>query len=725
MARLPGLQTATLVSLFALAAAVPAALGQTAGQTTETPAAPSATTSSATTGPAVLPALKVEGQAPAEFADGPVDGYRATRSATGTKTDTPLKDVPQSVNVVPRSVIEDQQDNRLVDVLQNVSNVQPGSTIGNRAENFTIRGFRTETFARDGVVNNPLFTNETFVDLSNVERVEVLKGPASVLFGQGDPGGLVNIVTKKPQRDFGANGSLEVGSFDYRRGEADVTGPLDAGGSLTARLTGAYQKTDSFRDFFTDSERKAVSPTLQWQPRDTTTITLGLDYTEQSLPFDRGLVAIGSKVAAIPNDRYLGEEFSHFDSNKVALQGKIEHEVNDWLTIRQVSRFDRGESLRFSADPQGNASAAGNLNRRARIQNDDTEYSDFNLDATARFETGPLRHAVLFGGEYGKASRDLDWKLYSLASINVFNPVYGATPGSFTSATAQTNDIDLYGLYLQDQIDLGEQVKLLVGMRYDSFDQTQGQISGATITNTAQSDSAISPRAGIVWQPVAPVSLYVSYTESFKPQTSTDSSGHALQPETGQQYEVGTKVDVIPDRLSTTLAVFNLTRQNVSTTDPNDSSFSIATGEQRSRGVELDVTGTLRPGWQMIASAAYLNSEITKDSTYQGNSLVGAPTWSGSLWSTYKIGDGPLKGLGFGGGVTAVDARNGAIDNSFSVPGYMRVDASVFYDLNDHVRFSVAGKNLFDTDYIETPVGRTEIYAGEPLTVLARLTATY
>lgn len=715
MTRLPLLPAATLLSALAL---VPAAFGQTAqGQ--------DATDSSGTiTGPAVLPALKVEGQTP-EFADGPVQGYRATRSATGTKTDTPLKDVPQSVQVVPRSVIEDQQDNRLVDALMNVSNVQPGSTIGNRAENFTIRGFRTETFARDGVVNNPLFTNETFLDLSNVERVEVLKGPASVLFGQGDPGGLVNIVTKKPQRDFGAGGSLEAGSFDYRRGEADVTGPLTGDGALTARLTGGWQKTDSFRDFFSESERKAVAPSLLWQPRDTTSVALTLDYTEQDQPFDRGLVAVNGKVAKIPYDRYLGEEFSRFDSNKLTLQSKIEHEVNDWLTIRQISRFDRGESFRYSADPQGNANAAGNLNRRARIQNDDTQYSDLTLDAMARFDTGPLRHAVLFGGEYGKASRDLDWKLYSLASINIYNPVYGATPGSFISATTQTNDTDLYGLYLQDQIDLTEKVKLLLGARYDSFDQTQHQVSGSTVTDSALTDSAISPRAGIVWQPVEPLSLYVSYTQSFKPQTSTDSSGQVLQPETGEQYEVGAKADIVPDRLSTTLAVFNLTRQNVGTTDPNNSSYSIATGEQRSRGVEFDVTGTLMPGWQVIASGAYLNSEVTKDNRYQSSSLVGAPRWSGSLWSTYRIGAGSLKGLGFGAGMVAVDHRNGSLDNSFSVPGYARVDASVFYDLSEHVRLSLAVKNLFDTDYIETPVSSTEIYSGAPLTALARLTARY
>ncbi|MCW0233066.1 MAG: TonB-dependent siderophore receptor [Ferrovibrio sp.] len=675
--------------------------------------------------PAQLPALQVEGQRPAEQADGPVEGYRATRSATGTKTDTPLKEVPQAVNVIPRQAIEDQQANRLVDVLLNVPNVQPGSTIGNRAENFTIRGFRSETYARDGVVNNPLFTSETFLDLSNVERVEVLKGPASVLFGQGDPGGLINIVTRKPQSAPAVGGSLEIGSYDFRRAEADATSALDDGKTLAARITAAYQESDSFRDFFTDSERKTVSPVFLWTPNDRSRLTFGLDYTDQTQPFDRGLVAIGTRVAPLPTSRYLGERFSVFESEKTMLQYRFEHDVNDWLTLRQITRLDRGDSYRYSADPQAVNATTGVLTRRARIQNDDTRYGDIILDATARFDTGPVAHTLLMGGEYSKAVRDLDWRLYNLGSINIYNPVYGATPGSFISATAQTHDVDMYAAYLQDQIALTEQVKLIVGGRFDSFSQVDTQTTATTNTRTAQSDSAFSPRAGIVYQPVQPLALYASYTESFKPQTATDSSGQALAAETGQQYEVGAKLDIIPDRLSTTLAVFNLTRQNVATEDPANDDFSVATGEQRSRGVELDVTGTILPGWQVMLGGAYLNTKVTKDSLYQGNSLAGAPRWSGSLWSTYQFLSGPLRGFGFGGGLIAVDDRVGEIGNTFAVPGYARVDATVFYDLNERIRLSLAAKNLFDADYIETPVGRTEIYAGAPLTVLARISAKY
>lgn len=678
-----------------------------------------------TTEPVQLPPVQVEGQQIEETADGPVAGYRATRSATGTKTDTPLKDVPQAINVVPRQVIEDQQTNRLTEVLQNVPNVQPASTIGNRAENFLIRGFRGEVYARDGVVNNPLFTNETFLDLANVERVEVLKGPASVLFGQGDPGGLINIITKKPQTATALGGSLEAGSFDFYRGEADVTGALDAGKTLAGRFVAAYQHSDSFRDFFTESERRYAAPTLAWSPNDRTRLTIGLDYTDQSQPFDRGMVVVGREVAKVPSRRYFGEAFSVFESEKTAMQYKLEHEANDWLTLRQITRYDFGQSMRYSADPRVLNATTGVLTRQARIQNDETGYADVLLDATARFETGPIRHTLLVGGEYGRANRDIDYRTATMSSINIYSPVYSNTHGAFGATTFQTYDVDLYAFYVQDQIALGEQVKLLLGGRLDGFDQTNTVNSPTTNTNTPQSDSAFSPRAGLVWQPIQPLSLYASYTESFKPQGETTSSGVALMPETGQQYEVGAKADLLPGRLSAGLALFNLTRQNVATPDPDDTSFSIATGEQRSRGVELDVTGTLLPGWQVMVSAAHLNTEVTKDNRYQGNSLAAAPRWSGSLWSTYQFQQGPLRGFGFGGGLVAVDDRTGHIDNSFSVEGYLRVDATAFYDLNDRVRLSLAAKNLFDADYIETPVSRTENYAGAPLTVLARVTARY
>ena len=672
-------------------------------------------------GSTILPAIQVTGEAPQETADGPVQGYRATRSGTGTFTDTPLRDVPQSIQVVPRQVIEDQQDKRLVDALANVSNVRPATTTGNRSETFNIRGFRVSDYAIDGITTNPaLEASEVYRDMANIERVEVLKGPASVLYGQGDLGGMINLVTRQPQFEPGIAGSVQAGSYDFYRGEIDVTGPLDPGHTLAARLIASAQTDQTFRDFRQDSTREFGALSFLWEPNEATRISLGGTYTHQDLPFDRGLVAVGDEVT-LPISRYLGESWSEFTADKSELNVRAEHDVTDWLTIRQSSHFDWGTAHRLSADPQ-TLQANGNLTRRATDQNDETHATDLRLDAIAKFDTGPFAHTFLLGGEYAHGYRNLDLDQATLSAINIYDPNYGAEPGVFRHRTDRTKVVDSYAIYAQEQLAITEQVKLVGGFRADFFDMTD-------TTNGVESvakGSHVSPRVGVIYQPIQPISLYASYATSFVPQAGSSADGEAFKPEKGQQYEVGVKADIIPDKLSATLAVFQLTRQNVLTTDPNDSTEQVQTGEQRSRGVELDISGEILPGWQIIANAAYLKAEITKDNTYSpGNELVNAPKFSGSIWSVYQFEDGPWRGFGFGGGVQAASRRQGDLANDFQVDGYATISATAFYEVNEHLRVSLLGSNLLNTHYIETPVSRTENYPGAPLTVMGKINARF
>lgn len=670
----------------------------------------------------VLPPVQVSGGAPQETADGPVEGYRATRSSTGTLTDTPLRDVPQSVQVVPRQVIEDQQDTRLVDALSNVSNVRPATTTGNRSETFNIRGFRVSDYAIDGITTNPaLEASEVFRDMANIERVEVLKGPASVLYGQGDLGGLINLVTRQPQFEPGIAGSIQGGSYDFYRGEIDVTGPLDPGKTLAARLIASAQADDSFRDFNQDSTREFGSLALLWEPSETTRFRLGGTYTHQDLPFDRGLVAVGDDVT-LPISRYLGEDWSEFTAKKGELNFRAEHDVADWLTIRQNSHFDWGDAHRLSADPTSLRADNVTLNRRATDQYDTTHSTDLRLDAIAKFNTGTAEHTFLLGGEYAHGKRHLDLDQATLAPINIDDPDYGAEPGVFTPRTDRTKIVDNYALYAQEQIAFTEQIKVVGGLRADFFDMTD-TTNGV---ESAAKGTHVTPRVGLIYQPVQPISLYVSYATSFVPQAGSSADGEAFKPEKGEQYEAGVKADLIPDRLSATLAVFQLTRQNVLTTDPNDSTEQVQTGEQRSRGVEFDLSGEILPGWHLTANAAYLHAIVTKDNTFSaGNELVNAPKFSGSIWSVYQFDDGPWRGFGFGGGIQAASRRQGDLNNSFQVDSYATVDATVFYDVTDNVRLSLLGRNLFDAHYIETPVSRTENYPGAPLTVLGKISAHF
>ncbi|WDY59829.1 TonB-dependent siderophore receptor [Pseudomonas sp. PSKL.D1] len=662
-----------------------------------------------------------------ERADGPVQGYRATRSATGTKTDTALRDIPQSIQVVSRQVMEDQQSNSLGEVLANVSSVQRGNTHGGSSEAFVIRGFKANTYAIDGMAMNPLVSRpEALRDLANVERVEVLKGPASVLYGRGNPGGLINLVTRQPSFEPEARVKAQVGSYDFYRLEADASNALNADKTLAGRLTMATQTDRGFRDTFRDSKRTYVSPTLRWAPSDATRVDAGLDFINQTSPFDRGLLPQNGKIN-MPADRFLHEPWSRDKADKFSAWYKAEHDVNDWLTLRQMTRWDQSHKDRYVVDLRGIGSDGRTLARRATDGNERISTLDAQFEAIARFDTGGIQHTALAGIEYIDGRRVVASDRASLASIDIYEPVYGALPGPFRFNEKSKYNLESYSFYLQDQIDLSSQWKLLLGARYDDTRQRNTTTnSDYEVTRTDLDPSKVSPRAGLVYQPTDWLALYTSYSTSFTPQNDIQRSGSVLDPEEGTQYEVGAKFDLIPDRLSATLAVFEITRENVAAPDPADDNYSVQTGEQRVRGIELDVSGTPLPGWEIIGNISALQAKVTQDTVIEeGNRLEGVPIMSGSLWSSYQLQEGPLAGLGFGTGVTAVGERQGNIENTYDVGGYARVDASVFYDIDENVRVSLNGRNLFDRKYIEIVAGTDGNYAGDPAELVATVSAKF
>lgn len=662
-----------------------------------------------------------------ERADGPVQGYRATRSATGTKTDTALRDIPQSIQVVSRQVLEDQQVNNLGDALTNVSSVQRGNSHGGSSESFVIRGFKATTYAVDGMLINPLVSRpEALRDLANVERVEVLKGPASVLYGRGNPGGLINLVTRQPSFTPEAQVKAQAGSYDFYRLEANASGPLDEAKTLAGRITVAAQTDRGFRDTFRDSKRTYIAPTLRWEPTDSTRVDAGAEYIDQTSPFDRGLIPQNGKIR-MNADRYLQEPWSRDKADKVSVWYRAEHDVNDWLTLRQMTRWDQSHKDRYVVDLRTLGADGRTLSRRATDGDERIKTLDMQFEAIARFATAGLNHTALAGFEYIDGKRNVDSDRASLASIDIFKPVYGAQPGTFAFNEMTDYKVESYSFYLQDQIDLSEQWKLIVGARYDDTRQRNSTTNAAyEVSKTNIDPSKVSPRLGLVYQPTDWLALYASYSTSFTPQSDIQRSGSVLDPEEGKQYEIGAKVDVIPDRLSATLSVFEITRENVAAPDPTDDNYSVQTGEQRVRGIELDVTGTPLQGWEIIGNLSALNAKVTKDTTIEvGNRLEGVPIMSGSIWSSYQLQGGPLRGLGFGAGVIAVGERQGDIDNSYDVSGYARIDASVFYDINERVRVSLNGRNLTDRKYIETVAGTDGNYAGAPASAIAAVSVKF
>ncbi|WP_348649373.1 TonB-dependent siderophore receptor [Methylobacterium aquaticum] len=642
-----------------------------------------------------------------ETATGPVQGYRATRSATATKTDTALRDLPQTVNVVPREVIVDRAETRLADALFNVSNVQPGGSIQGRSDTFIIRGFRTQTYAIDGVFMNQANTFYPVQrDLADVERIEVLKGPASVLYGRGDPGGVINIVTRQPSLVPTADASIQGGSFGFRRVQGSASGPVPGVDGLAARLSFGTQVDPTFRDLAgRDNSRFFIAPAFSWNPSPDTRVSFIGEFTRQDSVYDEGLVARNGRVPLDNFARYYGEPFSRYNANANFGTLKIEHDFNEHLMLRQVLNAQSGSFDTLAA--RANSVSANGLTVTRRTTATTSTYAtvDSQTELVAKFDWLGLRHTALVGVEYVNGYRRAITTQGPLASVSFLNPVPGlALPGALSLQSDLKQKTELTGLYAQDQIDLGYGLQLLLGVRYDTGSQFYFSRTPTSRTVPPEQElSGVSPRVGLIYRVAEPLALYASYSTSFKPQTANVFGAVNPPPETGEQVEVGTRFDLSPD-LSLTASVFDITRNNVAANDPVNTGFSIITGQQRSKGVEADLSGTILPGWKIIGGVGYTDARVTRDTSVPvGNRLDGAPRVSGSVWTTYQVQEGPWRGLGIGAGVTHVGSRFGDITNTYKVGAYTRVDATVFYDLNEHARFALNLKNLTDARYIEAP----------------------
>jgi len=633
-------------------------------------------------------------------------GYSVPNATTATKTDTPLRDIPQSIQVIPRQIIEDRQVVRFSELADNVSGVQPQSGYGGiSSQGYYLRGFPLEFEAyRNG------FRDFGFIsprDVANVERVEFLKGPASVLYG-GSFGfsGLVNTVTKKPQAEpfYRLNGT--VGNYNFYRSTVDLTGPLTEDKSLLYRLNVAYENAGSFRDF-NENESIFIAPSLTWQIGSRTTLTTELEYQNYEYVFDRGLLP-SEEFLDLPISRFLGEPDVN-DASFKSFYGtyNFEHEFSDNWKFRQgfnvVEIEGNTEYVTTSNFEQPFLEEDGRtLPRNAQRSDESSENYTLQNEFFGKFNTGSLRHNVLLGVELARYRFAYDFEDAAIAPLDIFDPVYGAEPEPYIPTSGEEYGADTVGIYVQDLIEISPNLKFLAGGRFDSIDSFYKD----TLTDSfgfEQSDSEFSPRLGIVYQPSESTSLYASWTNSFNPEFfSRNRTGQPFQPSKGEQFEIGIKQGFLDDRLSATLALYQLTKKNVLTQDPTDPDFSIQTGEQKSRGVELDIAGEILPGWKVIATYAYTDAFVSEDNTIpEGDKLQGVPEHGASLWTTYEIQSGNLEGLGFGAGIYYAGDREVELPNSIELPSYLRADASIFYRRNNW-RAALNFKNIFDTEYYAT-----------------------
>jgi len=642
------------------------------------------------------------------------NGYQPLNTSTATLTNMPMLDIPQVVNTVSDNVLEDQHATTLDEALYNVSNVVQTNTLGGTQDAFVRRGFGAN---RDGsIMTNGLRTVLPRSFNAATERVEVLKGPASTLYGILDPGGLINVVTKRPEKTFGGSISATSSSFGGGTGQVDVTGPID-GTRLAYRLTGEYQDEDYWRNF--GNERSTfIAPSLTWFGDDAT-VTVLYSHRDYKTPFDRGTIFDLNTKKAVDVDRKtrFDEPFNVTDGQSDLAQLNAEYRLNSQWT----AKFDYSSSQDKYSDTQARVMAydakTGNLTRRV----DATQGSTQRMHSTR----ADLQGNVDIAGFYNEILTGVSYENYDLLrtdmmrcknvkGFNIYHPVYGKLNKCTTVSTAdsdQTLKQESYSAYAQDALYLTDKWIAVAGMRYQYYTQYAGKGRPFNV-NTDSRDEQWTPKLGLVYKLTPSVSLFANYSQTFMPQSSIASYIGDLPPETSNAYEVGAKFDLF-DGVTANIALFDIHKRNVLYNESvGGETIAKTAGRVRSQGVEVDLAGSLTENTNIIASYGYTDAKVLEDPDYAGKPLPNVPRHTGSLFLTYDIHNafaGNTLTLGGGGhGVSRRSATNGA---DYYLPGYFVADAFAAYKmkLQYPVTLQVNVKNLFDKTYYTSSIATNNL----------------
>lgn len=640
-------------------------------------------------------------------------------TVTATRTETTSQDVPQSIQVISNEVIEDRETNNITEALRTVPGIIPSNASRSLFNNVTIRGFNAD-YRLNGLRGGLSRVNGG--QTANIERIEILKGPASVLYGQGSFGGTVNLITKQPTDEPLYKIDAAIGSFDLFRGEVDLSGSLNESETLKYRLNIAGESENSFIDFF-ERDRLQIAPVLSWQISEDTKLTLEGEYSKVNSSPDLGLPARGTILSnlngEIPRNRFLSDpNRAKTDVDVVRVGYNLEHDFSDNWKVRNSFQFtDRFNDnfIIFPADLQADDRTL-DLTYSAT---DDFVIQEYLFDTyiVGSFKTGSIEHELLTGIELFRTTFSRTPRQGDVSSLDVFNPDYDSfvyqPPNRITDVETVSRTL---GIYIQDKISFTDNLIMLIGGRFDTFDSRSEVFTSNTVES--QRGSEFSPRIGVVYKPIPELSLYSSYSRSFVPTFfALSSNGESFDPQRGTQFEVGAKAN-FSDNLSLTLAYFDLSITNVLTQDQANPTFSIQTGKQSSKGMEFFLSGEVMPGWNVIGGYTYNDVKVTADNTIPvGNRLNNAPQHSASLWTSYEIQKGNLQGLGFGLGLYFVGDRQGDLENTFEVPSYFRTDASISYKRNKF-KAAINFRNLFDINYVESAQNDSRIRPGAPFTVI-------
>ena len=643
------------------------------------------------------------------------DGYQPLSSSTATLTTMPLLDIPQVVNTVSDKVLEDQHATSLDEALYNVANVVQTNTLGGTQDAFTRRGFGAN---RDGsIMTNGLRTVLPRSFNAATSRVEVLKGPASTLYGILDPGGLINVVTKRPERTFSGDISATSSSFGGGSGLIDVTGPIE-GTQLAYRLIGEYQNEDYWRNF--GKERSSfIAPSLTWFGDDAT-VNLSWSHRNYNTPFDRGTIfdLDTGQAVKVPSKVRFDEPFNITDGNSDLAQLNAEYRLNSQWT----ARFDYSFSQDRYSDNQARVMAydakTGNLTRRV----DATQGSTQRMHATR----ADLQGNVVIGGFYNELLTGIAYENYDLLrtdmircknvkkSLNIYNPVYGTLDKCTTVSAADSDQRiqqETYATYLQDALYLTDKWIAVAGVRYQYYTQYAGK-GRPFKENTDSRDEKLTPKFGLVYKVSPNVSLFGNVAQSFMPQSSIASYIGDLPPEESTAYEVGAKFDLF-DGVTSNITFFDIHKRNVLYTETiGDETYAKTAGKVRSRGIEVDVAGSLSENLNVIASYGYTDAKVEEDPEYAGKPLPNVPRHTGSLFLTYDINNVyESNTLTLGAGGHALSRRSGTNGADYYLPGYAVADVFAAYrmKLQYPVTLQVNVKNLFDKTYYTSSIASNNL----------------
>jgi iron complex outermembrane receptor protein len=663
--------------------------------------------------------------------------YHADEAA-GAKTDLPLRELPQSVRTVTRQALDDLGATKLDDVLDYVGGVSRQNNFGGLWDNIAIRGLPGNENTGMATLLNGFSSNRGFNaprDLAGVERIEFLKGPAAALYGSSEPGGTLNIVSKRPLWKSAHSVEGYLGSYGLKRTALDSTGPLSE--NFAYRLNLAIEDRDSFRDHVR-AKREVLAPAFTWKlGRDTVLDYVG-EVLRHSTPLDRGVVAVNNQLGVVPRNRFLGEPADgDMTVRNQTHQFSLSHEWSPTWRSRFGLSYRETALNGFSTEPT-TLQANGSLTRQRRYRDYASNDLAVQAELQGTLQAGAMEHEVLVGVENYRFRMDTLMLRVNPSggapyAINIYDPVYGqAQPTPLANTDTLEHQYNT-AFYAQDVVKLAPAWRLIAGLRMDNYQQTLDNRRNGT--STRQSPSAVSPRLGLSWLPDTQWTVYANAGTAFRPNAGSDVNGKAFDPEQSEALELGAKWESVNKRLGATAALFDIRKRNVLTTNPANTSFSVAAGEIRSKGIEFDLAGQVTTRWRVNASLVVNDVEITKDNTLEvGGRLLNVPRINGSVLAVYEntLVNGQLYGIG--GGFTHVGERLGqartqaqanAGTAAFELPSYTTAKLTGYWRISPKLRMTVDIDNLFDTTYYTSSYSSVWVTPGTARTLTVGLQAKF